>query len=45
VFQRLPDLEPTAPARFWPPDAGSAPNVVGPKTMPVKFSPGPRVSG
>jgi cytochrome P450 len=45
VFQRLPDLEPTAPARFWPPDSSSAPNVVGPKTMPVKFSPGPRVSG
>jgi len=41
VFTRMADLEPTAPARFWPPDSNSAPNVVGPKTMPVRFTPGP----
>ena len=44
VFQRLPDLEPTAPAQYWPPDSNSAPNVIGPKTMPVRFTPGPRVN-
>jgi cytochrome P450 len=44
VFQRMSDLEPTAPAGFWPPDSNSAPNVVGPKTMPVQFSPGRQVN-
>jgi cytochrome P450 len=44
VFQRMSDLEPTAPARFWPPDSNSAPNVIGPKTMPVRFSPGRAVN-
>lgn len=44
VFQRMSDLEPTAPARFWPPDSNGAPNVIGPKTMPIRFSPGRRVN-
>ena len=43
ILQRMADLEPTAPAKYWPADANSAPNVVGPKTMPVKFTPGPKV--
>jgi cytochrome P450 len=40
VLTRMADIEPASPARFWPPDAASAPNVIGPKSMPVRFTPG-----
>jgi cytochrome P450 len=40
VLQRMPHLEPTGAPDYSPADPNSAPNVVGPKAMPVKFTPG-----
>jgi cytochrome P450 len=42
LLERIPDLEPAGPVRWNHPDAPIAPIVVGPKAMPVRFSPGPR---
>jgi cytochrome P450 len=42
LLKRIPDLEPAGPVQWNRPDAPSAPNVVGPKAMPVRFTPGPR---
>jgi cytochrome P450 len=42
LLRRIPDLEPAGPVRWDRPDAPIAPSVVGPKAMPVRFTPGPR---
>lgn len=43
LLQRIPDLEPSAPTHWVRSDAPTAPSVVGPRSMPVRFTPGPRV--
>jgi cytochrome P450 len=40
LTQRIPDVEPAGPVQWNHPDAPVAPNVVGPKSMPVRFTPG-----
>jgi len=42
LLDRLPDLEPTGPTKWTPVDAPVAPNMIGPKFMPVRFTPGPK---
>ena len=42
LLKRIPDLEPAGPVQWNRPDAPIAPSVVGPKSMPVRFTPGPR---
>jgi cytochrome P450 len=42
LLRRLPDLEPTAPTVWSRPDLEIAPIVVGPHSMPVRFTPTPR---
>jgi cytochrome P450 len=43
LLTRMPDLEPAGPA-VWELPPGVAPTVVGPRTMPVTFTPGPRLA-
>lgn len=42
LFKRMPDIEPVGPA-VWELPAGVAPTVVGPRSIPVRFTPGPKV--
>jgi cytochrome P450 len=42
LMRRLPDLEPTSPTVWSRPDLEIAPIVVGPHSMPVRFTPSPR---
>jgi len=42
ILKRLPDVQPTAPTLWLRSGAPIAPTVIGPKSMPVRFSPGPR---
>ncbi|MGH3631855.1 MAG: cytochrome P450, partial [Sciscionella sp.] len=41
LFERMGDLELVSPVDMTPADPNSAPNVVGPKNMAVRFTPGP----
>jgi cytochrome P450 len=43
LLARTPDLEPRGPA-IWTLPPGVAPTVVGPRSIPVAFTPGPRVN-
>jgi cytochrome P450 len=40
LLRRIPDLEPSGPTQWLRTDAPIAPTVVGPKAMPVRFTPG-----
>ena len=42
LMRRMPDLEPAAPTVWSRPDLEIAPIVVGPHSMPVRFTPSPR---
>jgi hypothetical protein len=42
LMRRMPDLEPAAPVVWSRPDLEIAPIVVGPHSMPVRFTPSPR---
>jgi cytochrome P450 len=42
LMRRLPDLQPSAPIVWSRPDLEIAPIVVGPHSMPVRFTPSPR---
>lgn len=42
ILLRLPDIEPAGPARWQRIEAPIAPIIVGPKEMPVRFTPGRR---
>jgi cytochrome P450 len=42
ILKRLPDIEPTAPTLWLRSGAPIAPTVIGPKSMPVRFSPSRR---
>ena len=42
LMRRLPDLQPSAPIAWSRPDLEIAPIVVGPHSMPVRFTPSPR---
>jgi cytochrome P450 len=46
LAQRLPDIEPTAPTNWVREDSKAtvAPIVIGPQSMPVRFTPGPRAA-
>jgi hypothetical protein len=39
LLRRIPDLEPSGPTQWLRTDAPIAPTVVGPKAMPVRFTP------
>jgi cytochrome P450 len=41
LLERMPDLAPAGPVQW--PDLGDVPSVGGPASMPVTFTPGPRV--
>jgi cytochrome P450 len=41
MLRRLPDLEPAGPTVWMRSDAPIAPTVIGPKSIPVRFTPGP----
>ena len=43
MLARMPDLEPTGPTVWLRSDAPIAPTVIGPKSIPVRFTPGPRL--
>jgi cytochrome P450 len=43
MLKRMPDLEPTRPTEWLHSGAQVAPTVVGPRSMPVRFTPGPRL--
>jgi hypothetical protein len=43
LLARMPDLEQRGPA-IWTLPPGVAPTVVGPRSIPVTFTPGPRVN-
>lgn len=42
LARRMPDIELTGEVTWLPPGLTEAPVIVGPKTMPVRFTPGPR---
>jgi len=42
LARRMPDIEPAGEITWLPPGLTVAPVIVGPKTMPVRFTPGPR---
>jgi cytochrome P450 len=42
LLKRIPDMELAGVTQWNRPDAPIAPSVVGPKSMPVRFTPGPR---
>lgn len=44
MLRRLPDLEPSGPTVWMRSDAPIAPTVIGPKSMPVRFTPRPRLN-
>jgi cytochrome P450 len=44
LLRRIPDMEPSVPTRWVRSDAPIAPSVVGPRSMAVRFTPGPRSS-
>jgi cytochrome P450 len=43
--RRMPDIELAGEVTWLPPGLTTAPVIVGPKTMPVRFAPGPREEG